>query len=195
MNNFNLLKISIGGKVIEVDSVLLHSAASVAKWQGLIAKAQPLLAGFSTGVGIWGSPGVALTGAVALGLLETAVSNANQKAGFQLLSEAFALASRLRPRGVFIPVSEIGGVDLPHVEHWRARGVVESELDVRSMNAFEKQKIRSDHGATEAEIASGFIVRQTMQDLVFFSDEFVTCNANGKRILVKWSSIDFYEAG
>ena len=192
-SNFQALHISIGGKSIEVDSVLLHSAAAVAKWQGLLATAQPLLGGFTSGVSVWGSPGVALTGAVAIGLLETAVTNANQKKGFQILAEAIALAERLRPRGVFVPVSEIEGVMHPNVESWRARGLVESELDVRNAGMFDKQRLRKEHGATDEEIASGFIVRETQQDLVFFADEFVTCSAKGTRILVKWASIDFYE--
>jgi hypothetical protein len=193
MNTNQAIIVSIGGRTIEIESVLLHSATAVAKWQGLHASAQPLLAGFSSGIGIWGSPGIALAGAFAIGLMEAAASNANQKRGFQLLVEAYALAERLKPRGVMVPIGEIEGVEHPSIVNWKASGLVQSELDVRQIGMFEKKSLRNDHGATDAEIASGFIVRETMQVLGFFPDDYVTAQSGGKRILIKWASIDFYE--
>jgi hypothetical protein len=62
---------------------------------------------------VWGSPGVALAGAAVIGFLEAAVTNANQKQGFHLLSEANALHARLKSRGLIVSVNEIKNVESP----------------------------------------------------------------------------------
>ncbi|HZF46055.1 MAG TPA: hypothetical protein VEZ26_06945, partial [Sphingomonadaceae bacterium] len=98
------LRISIGGMEVQASAVLLHSVTGVRRWQTKIAEAQNLLGGFSTGVSIIGSPGEALAGAAAIGILEAAVSNANQKRGLQLLAEAAEFHERLLSRGEWVPV-------------------------------------------------------------------------------------------
>lgn len=192
MNDMKV-RVSIGGRLIAVDGVLLHSAAAVSKWQGLLARAQPLLGSFSSGIGVWGSPGVALAGAAAIGLLEAAVTNANQKQGLHFVAEALSLHERLTPRGSFIPVNQISGIELPDLTRWRSRGTVASELDVRSISAGEKARWQKELGATDGEIQSGFIVRETVQDLVVLPNEFVTCISENAQILIKWSAIETYE--
>lgn len=194
METYSHINVCVGGQRAQIDAVLLHSASAVKKWQELLAKAQPLLAGFSSGLAVIGSPGEALAGAAAIGFLEAAVSNANQKQAFKLLVEATEMHDRLKPRGIFVPVSEMQGVISPDVSAWKARGKVESEADVRSMGMFEKSRFRKEWGASDEEIKSGFVVRETEQDLIVLPDNFVTCRTGDRLIQVKWSSIDIYEA-
>lgn len=193
MSAATVVHVTVGGQKIEIEGVLLHSAGAVARWQKLLAQAQPLLGSFSTGVGIWGSPGVALAGAVALGFLEAAVTNANQKQGLHLLGEALSVHDRLKPRGIVMPIGQISGIEEPAVSRWKSRGVVTSEIDVRGMQKWEKANLQRDYGATDAELASGFLVRETTQDLIVLPDDFVTCRSGGRSILVKWSSVETYE--
>lgn len=192
MNNARYISISMGGNTLEIDRIIMHSSNAVSKWQGLMASAHSMLGGFSTGIGVWGSPGVALAGAAAIGFLEAAVTNANQKKGFQLLAEAFALGERLRPRGMAMEVSQITGVDRSNPERWRARGEVLSELDIRVIGMFERNRLKKEYHASDDEISTGFIVRRTVQDLVFFPDDFVTCVCGDNIVLVKWCKVDTY---
>lgn len=156
MGSASKILISVSSQTIVVDAVLLHSAAGVSKWQNLLARAQPLLGTFSSGIGIWGSPGVALAGAAAIGFLEAAVTNANQKQGLHLLGEALAMHERLKPRGVFVPITDISAIERPDIARWRSRGSVSSELDVRSAGMLDKAKWRKEVGATDDELRSGF---------------------------------------
>ena len=189
-----LVKVGIGGKSLNVEMVTLHSESAVNRWQNLLATAQPLLGNFSSGFGIWGSPGVALAGAAAIGLLEAAVTSANQKQGFQLIAEALALAERLKTRGRAVPVHAISGIERPDVASWRSRGEVESELDIRGKSDADKRRLIAEHTATNEEILSGFLVKNTMQDLVFMPSDFVSCWVEDKEILVRWSAIETYSA-
>ncbi|MBF7015192.1 hypothetical protein QUC32_29900 (plasmid) [Novosphingobium resinovorum] len=187
------LQVMVGGKTIAVDGVLFHSAAAIAKWQRLLAEAQPLVGSFSTGIGIWGSPGVALAGAAALGFLEAAVTGANQKRGFHILAEAYAAYERLKPRGVIVPVSDISNCEHPAVANWRARGAVPSEMDVRNMGRAELAGLKDRYGATDEELRSGFLIRETVQDLMVLPDEFVTCRSGGRLMMIKWDRVETYE--
>jgi hypothetical protein len=185
--------VTISGHKFEIDGILLHSALAVARWQSLLAQAQALLGTFSSGIGVWGSPGVALAGAAAIGFLEAAVTNANQKQGLHLLGEAMAIYERLKPRGVIMPVSHIIGIDQPVVSRWKSRGAVSSELDVRGKQRWELANLRNDYGATDEELASGFLIRETSQDLIILPDDFVTCRSRDRSILIKWSAVETYE--
>ncbi len=193
MSDALAIHITVSGQKIEIDGILLHSAAAVARWQNQLAQAQSFLGTFSTGISVWGSPGVALAGAAAIGFLEAAVTNANQKQGLHLLGEAIAIHERLKPRGAIIPVSQIAGIDEPVVSRWKSRGTVSSELDVRGKQKWELTNLRNDYGATDEELASGFLIRDTVQDLIILPDDFVTCRSGSRSILVKWSAVETYE--
>lgn len=193
MTGASSIHVRVSGQTVVIDGVLFHSAAAVRRWQGLLAKAQPMLAGFSTGIGIWGSPGVALAGAAAIGFLEAAVTESRQKQGLQLLAEASQAHDRLRPRGTIVPVAQISGIETPDVSYWKAHDRVLSEADVRNMGMFDKLKLRNEWGATDEEIKSGFVRRETMQDLIVLPDSFVTCLSGDRTIQIKWSTVDIYE--
>lgn len=187
------IHVTVGGKTIAVDGVLFHSAAAIAKWQRLLAEAQPLIGSFSSGISIWGSPGVALAGAAALGFLEAAVTSANQKKGFHILAEAYAAHERLKPRGVIIPISDISNCESPALSNWKARGNVPSEMDVRNMGRAELAGLKERYGATDEELWSGFLIRDTVQDLMILPDEFVACSCDGRLVMVKWDRVETYE--
>jgi hypothetical protein len=179
--------------MMAVDGVLFHSAAAIAKWQKLLAEAQPLIGSFSSGISIWGSPGIALAGAAALGFLEAAVTSANQKKGFHILAEAYAAHERLKPRGVIIPISDISNCEHPAVTNWGARGNVPSEMDVRNMGRAELASVRDRYGATDDELRSGFLIRETVQNLMVLPDDFVACSCEGRLVMIKWDRVETYE--
>lgn len=98
----------------------MFHAKAVAKWRGMIATAQEKLGGVQSGIGFLGSPGWVVTGSLVLGAIEGALSSASAKVGLKLLGEASEFLAEVHSRGVFVPVSELRGLDTPNPEAWTA---------------------------------------------------------------------------
>lgn len=108
------------GKQITVTKLMLYPEPDIHQFLSLKAKAQKELAGFSTGIGFWGSPEWAIGGAVALGFVESLVSDAKTRKGFEILNEATHKQAQLRTRGVFFDIHEILENWQPNPAAWRA---------------------------------------------------------------------------
>ena len=187
------LDVTFSGTSVRANAVLLHSASGVRRWQAQIAEAQNLLGGVSTGIGFIGSPGFVLAGAAAIGILEAAVNNANQKKGLKVLAEAVQFHERLLERGVWVPVQEINGIGRPHPGNWSAEAEVEGELDLTGKGMFEKARLMSEWSISKEEAAAGLVYRSKRQPVVFLQDEFVWLNGEGGPIGVRWSAVDSYQ--
>ena len=109
------------------------------------------------------------------------------------MTEAVALHERLKQRGVFVPVNEINEISSPSISRWHSRGEVDSEMDVRQIGMFDRSRLKKEYGATDEEISAGFIIRKTIQDLIILPDDFVTCECDGKIVMIKWSNVEMFE--
>lgn len=115
-----ILELETNTRVLPVADVRMYHAKAVAAWRGMMAAAQEKMGGVSTGIGFIGSPELVVTGALVLGALERAVSNANAKLGIKLLGEANAFLEEMHERSIFVPVSDIKCIDRPQPEMWQA---------------------------------------------------------------------------
>lgn len=110
----------MSGARYKIEEIFFCEEVQLRKAQALRAAAAQSLAGVSTGIGFWGSPGWALGGALALGLLEGIAGNAAAKKGLAQLEEANQLSAAAQRDGTFVPVCDIQNIASPHPGSWSA---------------------------------------------------------------------------
>jgi hypothetical protein len=93
-----------------------------------VAQADNELQGFTTGLGFWGSPGWVIGGTLALGAVESMISNAKQKTGLRLLNLAAEKFNQLPNSSVFVSFDRIGNLQTPDPLHWWAVTSIGSAL-------------------------------------------------------------------
>ncbi|HEY8117999.1 MAG TPA: hypothetical protein VIE91_02035 [Methylophilaceae bacterium] len=110
----------MSGARYKIEEIFLCEEAQLRKAQALRAATAQSLVGVSTGIGFWGSPEWALSGTLALGILEGIASNATAKKGMAQLEEANQLSAAAQREGTFVPVSDIRNITAPHPGSWIA---------------------------------------------------------------------------
>ena len=110
----------VSGERLVVREVLLFDVNKVAEINSLKAQAGNELQGFTTGLGFWGSPGWVIGGALALGAVESMISNAKQKTGLRLLKLAAEKFDQLPDNSVFVSVDRIRSLQAPNPQNWSA---------------------------------------------------------------------------
>jgi hypothetical protein len=108
----------------------------------------------STGIGFWGSPEWALGGAVALGLLEGALSSEARKQGAQLLQTAEAKFNALASSALLFDASQLGNAHVPHPQAWFATVRVPKPVDVTDFGLIQLQEFLKKHNKTQEDIAA-----------------------------------------
>lgn len=116
-----ILELETNTRILPVTEIRMYHAKAVAAWRGQMATVQEKMGGVSSGIGFIGSPAYVVTGALVLGALEKAVSNANAKVGIKLLGEANAFLEEMHDRSVYFPIGEITNIDRPQPESWQAK--------------------------------------------------------------------------
>jgi hypothetical protein len=110
------------GLMLKVREVKLYDETLVREVALLRSRAAASLGGVSTGVGFLGSPGWALGGAAALGVLEGLLSSGMRKQGLKLLQEAQDKSVRLVEGGLFFDTTQLIGTEHPYPEAWSVIG-------------------------------------------------------------------------
>jgi hypothetical protein len=187
------VKITVGSLNLEVDDIKLHPVEDVQAWQEKLGEAQEQLGGFSTGIGVLSSPGVAIASAAAIGILEAAVTSSKEKKGLRLLAEASRMLAQLRAGGEFVAVSEIEGVASPLPSDWCVMRTGKVVTDLSSYGIFERNKVIEKHNVTVGETFAGKFEREGLvRSLVVLPDEFVWTRTAQGDIAVRWTSVASY---
>lgn len=187
------LILTMSGQEFSLHAVKMNEFSKVQEWHGLIATAQELLGGFSTGIGVLSSPEVAVASAAAIGLFESIVSNANQKKGLRYLAQAADLANELRKEAVFVSVDEIAGIDRPQPSEWHTVAQGDVEIDLDQFGFIERNRIQNELGATFMESMKGKVVRPgNVKSMITFPDEFVTALCGSRTVSFRWSSVETF---
>lgn len=109
------------GHLLKVRSVKLFPSSKLEEITRIRQEAATKLGGFSSGIGFLGSPGWAIGGALALGLLEKAVSASARTEGLAMLQDAEYKSRSLPALGMMFPVGKIAGREEPLPSLWSAR--------------------------------------------------------------------------
>jgi len=107
------------GKLLTVEKLMLFPEVEINKILSLKAQAGEQLSGFSSGIGFWGSPEWAIGGAVALGLVESVITNGKAKVGLKFLNEAKLVETKMKGLGIFFDIYAISAIWKVDPNAWR----------------------------------------------------------------------------
>ncbi len=164
------------GELFQITHVMLYDSIEVEAIRSLEARAQEKLGPLSIGLGILGSPGVAIGGMLAITAFESILSKSSKKEGLELLRHAQEKMTRLREKGELIPTSEISRVHLPIPSEWRRE--VEKNTRIRKPTMLGEK-------AEDQKVISRMVVS---------GDPFITVKtAEGNVVHIMWEKIQSYE--
>ena len=178
------------GKELTVSRVMLFPELIIEKMLLLKANAREALGGFSTGVGFWGSPGWAIGGAVALGLVESAISDSKIKKGLEMLKEAALIQEKLKNMGKLFSISLIDGIADPTPTRWRSPFV--SQLQETLNEVVNKHHNPHGYGVVAQKAR---LIQQFLQDdlnYIYNEEEFVRVEVDGQLMSIRWSFVECY---
>lgn len=189
------LRVAAGGREFRANSIKLHSETHVRAWQEKLAAAQEQLGGFSTGVGVFASPALAVASAAAIGIFEAAVSSSKEKKGLRSLAEASRLLTELRAGGEFVSVNQVEGVRSPVPTDWCVMGTARVVTDLSAYGMFERGKMVEEKKITFAENMKGSYERDgPVKSQIVLPDEFVWFRTSDGDVAVRWSLVESYSA-
>ncbi len=195
MSDPQSLQLSLGGGDTRfIEQIMLYEADAVANVAALKQKAATLLGGVSTGIGFWGSPGWAIGGAVALGLLENALSQSATKEGAKVLASAYEAEEKLRERGRLFPIQEIERIHIPCPQLWSANFVGDVEQPTGSFFEYQLKNIAKERGLSFQEVSMlPTIAVHAEIRFVYNGDEFITAVGAGKTMHIRWSAVAAFQ--
>lgn len=108
------------GHEIQFSRVRLYDLLLVKQLDALRQVVSKKFAGFSTGLGFWGSMQWVVVGSLITGAIENSVSNKMAQEGQTLLADLGALTKHLRDTAVLVHVSAIENIQYPDIGLWKA---------------------------------------------------------------------------
>jgi len=106
------------GASLSVVQIKLFDAQALQRLATMRATAATQMGGVSTGLGAVGSLDWVLMASVAIGAVESAMSNAAAKQGAETLRNALILERKIRRTGSFFPVGMIDQIEQASPAHW-----------------------------------------------------------------------------
>lgn len=188
------LACTIEGQRLEIEAIKLYPSDRVQELRSLNATAQQQLSGVSTGIGFWGSPEWAIGGALALGFLENAASNAKAKEGVATLQKAQTLSKQLRNEGKFYKVSSIQNVEVANPANWFAMGSGFKPVEMKTINLLERSKFLASHGLDKRDVNKGVANVPTDIPYVVNDDEFISIQSASNTLQIRWKSVTIIQA-
>jgi hypothetical protein len=185
------------GQTLKISRVKLYEAAKLQEIALIKASAAKNLGGISTGIGFWGSPAWALGSAVALGLVEGALSNAARKQGIDLLKTAQAKSHELANGALYFDASKLANSHVPSPHAWSAIGTATRCIDLSPLNWLSRKSLMRQHNKNESDVENihglpCLIIREPGLQYIHDGDEFVSVETNIGIISIRWSHVVAY---
>ena len=108
------------GSVIDITHFILYPRSLILSARKYMAEAERQMAGFSSGIGFWGSPTWAIGGALLMGAVESTISKEMYAAGNQILNSALDMKENLLQKGEPFSAHNIMNVDRVDPRQWLA---------------------------------------------------------------------------
>jgi len=189
----SILHLSVAGAHHEVSHLRLYPALGVNEWRSLINRAQAQLGGVNLGIGFIGSPEWVIGGSIVTGLIGSALNNAAQKIGMDLLNQAATLLERVRQQQTYFAIEDIQNRELPHPKAWMARGLGKRRVELDRLSKTARQELITTHNITQKDVVGGAVAVPAEVDFIMSDDEFVGARTHAGEALIRWSSVDFYQ--
>lgn len=188
------LTVSVSGNKLSILEVLLFPEVEVQKVFALRNEAQEDLAGFSTGIGFWGSPGWVLGGVALLSAYESIVSNSRTKKGIAKLKEASKSFELLREKGIYFGVSKIDNINKPNPAEWNAIGeTTELSLEWGNMGGLQKRWLIEVEKVSLSEESGGTALVTRRAPYIHNGEEFLWVKSEDGPCALRWEAVETYQ--
>ncbi|SFM00053.1 hypothetical protein SAMN03159423_4823 [Bradyrhizobium sp. NFR13] len=182
----------VSGHLLKVRGVTLYPADRLAEIVRLRELASTKLEGVSTGVGLVGSPGWAIGGGLALGLLERAMSSSARKEGVTILREAERKSLELAASGETFAIGTIANREHPSPNLWLAEKRIPRRIDYANLSLSEKSQFLLTYGKDKGDVVDGLVdVVDTMQ-FAHDGGEFVAVDTSAGTMKIRWQHVASY---
>ena len=176
------------GQIVKVRQVLLYEEDSVNEIAFLKAQAAKSMGGVSSGIGFWGSPGWALGGAAALGLVEGLLSNSARKQGLETFQIVVSKSHQLAENAIYFDATQLESAHRPYPHMWFARAPHVVDMTYKGWS--EKKDLLSKYQKSKGDIVENqlHVERRYIHD----GDEFVHVNTDSGKASIRWSHVVAY---
>lgn len=189
-----ILDMSIAGREVRARGLRLYPGPEVAEWRATLAQAQQELGGTSSGIGLIGSPGWVIGGAMVLGALENALSSAKAKEGVRTLGRANEALKALRDNGKVFEIEQLRNLATPNPSAWVGDGDGYTMIDLNKVAFLDRGGIIKAHGKTKADVIGGKL--RVASDVLYvgLDEDFHRFQLeDGSPLNVRWSSVDSFQ--
>ena len=183
------LIILASGQEVAVRDIMMFPRDDVWALLALRAKAQKELAGYSSGLGLIGSPSWVLGGSLALGAVEAVLSGIKERNGINLLNECAKRYDVLLRKGRWFSLDKVNGINLPQPSLWHANEPQEKFIELAALGWGKKGEIQSQYGLSNEEMKQD---RVKVQDPLLYipdGDEFIKFRDSTGELHVRWATI------
>jgi len=188
-----ILILSVAGREIKVQKLRLYPGPEVAGWRALLTQAQQNLGGVSSGIGLLGSPGWVIGGAMVLGALESVLSSGAAKEGVRRLGEANEALKSLRYDGHFFAFDDLRNLSIPNPAAWVGDRAGSKTIDLNKVAFLDRGGLIRSHNKTKADVAGGMLRVDADILYVGLDEDFFTFHLlDGSEVDIRWSSVDHY---
>ena len=188
-----IIIMTLAGKEVRAMGLRLYPGPEVAVWRAMLAQAQQELGGTSSGIGLIGSPGWVIGGAMVLGALENALSSAKAKEGVRTLGRANKALKALRDNGEVFAIDQLRNLDTPNPSAWVGDGDGYKTIDLNKFAFFDRAGVIKTHGKTKADVIGGKLRVESDVLYVGLDEDFHSFQLeNGSSLNVRWSSVDSF---
>jgi hypothetical protein len=186
------LRIGVHGQQHDVIAIRLYPENEVAAWQGMLRSGHEKMGGFSSGLGLFGSPGWVLGGAAVLGAIEAKISDAKARDGISLLRAAAVSYSKLRKLGRMVPLQEIDNLHQASPETWSTAGAVDKLVDLNKLPMLDRGAFLRKHGLGKTDVRGGMVRIPSKGNYVVLGEDFLEVETPEEVISVRWSAVATY---
>ena len=180
------------GHLLKVRGVTLYPFESLAEVARLRELAGSKLGGVSTGIGFLGSPGWAIGGGIALGLLEKAMSSSSRKEGLNLLREAEQKSLELLQRGMSFSINQIANRDEPTPRLWLAQRHVPRTVNYAALSRADKSQFLLTYRKDKGDVVDGVMNVEDTRQYAHDGGEFVTVDTSAGLMKIRWQHVASY---
>lgn len=184
-----LLIILASGQEISVQDIMMFPREDVWDLLELRAKAQKELSGYSSGLGLIGSPSWVLGGSLAMGAVEAVLSGIKERNGINSLNECAKRYDALLRKGRWFSLDKVEGIDIPQPSLWHANEPQEKVIELGVLGWGKKSDIQSRYGLSNEEMKEDRV--KVHEPLLYIpdGDEFIKFRDAAGELHVRWNTI------
>jgi hypothetical protein len=183
----------VSGQKLSLQKLMLYPAPILSQAANARASAMKALGGTGVGLGVFGTPGVALAGAVALGVLSSLMASAANKAAAESLQKAQATFDKAKEKGRYFDITEIAGLHVPDPTAWSALGdSCEALVSISAFSKDEKKRFCEMHNLKYGAFMDTNVLIPIPVPYAHSGEDFVYGTDESGEVAFRWSHVEAF---